>query len=271
MFLPYCQIVTTGPVTNLHNQQRDQIVRHLYFAISIRINAYVRGHPKLAGTILTMVVAAAGAGASMFLPGTYATEASEWRSVSLSDNTVATFGPLTKVVVKYDDKQRLIRQLSGEATYQVAHDVHRPFRVECGAMTAQAVGTKFAVNCEPHASYVIVAEGTVSVFRGLEGRAHVAPVDHVRVEAGYRVQMGAGIPLIARPIDVDVALAWERERIFFNNTPVEEAIGEFNRRNKQQIPIPSNPRDTIIGEFDLSDPDKFVQHLQKTAPGQPSK
>jgi transmembrane sensor len=95
----------------------------------------------------------------------------------------------------------------------------------------------------------------------------------VRAGAGYGVHVDQWTPLVPRPVDVVTALSWERQRIFFDGTPVEQAIGEFNRRNKRQIPIPSYDGENyrIFGEFDLGDPDGFAEHLERTMPRRGSK
>lgn len=245
----------------------------LCVSLLIRLVACVVTHPKWAATIVATIIAAITC-ASVFLPRTYATEAGEWMSVALSeDGSVARLGPHTKIVVKYDREQRWIQQLKGEATYQVAKDPNRPFFVECNGATVRAIGTKFGVTCDVQSSHVTVAEGTVSVFRGLIRRDQAASADHVRADAGQRVLLDQWTPLAPRPIDVDVALAWEQSRIFFDGTPIEQAIGEFNRRHRQPIPIPTDPGKDyrlIFGWCSLDDREKFAACLEME-PGQQRK
>lgn len=203
----------------------------------------------------------------LYLQGTYETTASEWRTVSLDDGTLSRLGPRTKIRARFNHKQRMVTQSFGEATYDVTRDVHRPFFVECGATIVRALGTKFSVRCDGDDVNVVVAEGTVLVTRSLALPGQEPSVDFVRADAGQQVQVKLWTPLTPRPVDVDVALAWERGRIIFTGEPIEQAIAEFNRRHHEPITLPRvyNPDYQVFGEFDLTDSRRFIE-VMKSSP-----
>ncbi|HEY0680998.1 MAG TPA: FecR domain-containing protein [Steroidobacter sp.] len=148
----------------------------------------------------------------------------------------------------------------------ITKDPYRPFIVGCGMATVRAIGTKFGVDCDQDV-HVTVAEGTVTVTRGLGRSGQVPSVDYVRADAGQQVLVNLWTPLTPKDVDIKVELAWEQRRIIFRGTPIEEAISEFNRRHKQQIILPRvyDPKFKVFGEFDLEDPEQFI-HVLKTSP-----
>ena len=220
--------------------------------------------PKLA-VLVVVTIATTLAGVFVLVPRTYSTEAGEWRTVTLTDSTVVRLGPRTRIIVSFDTEKRLIRQVGNEATYQVAKDPNRPLFVKAGVATVQAIGTKFGVSSDSETIVVTVAEGIVSVSRHSARPDHLSPPDSVRAEAGQQVLVDLWTPLSAQQVNVDVALAWERGRIVFQGTPIPEAISQYNRRHKRQIPIPprSSHSSLVFGEFDLENPDKFIEYLEK--------
>ncbi|MBM0105770.1 FecR domain-containing protein [Steroidobacter sp. S1-65] len=232
----------------------------------LKRSRFLRKHATTIASV-TFLATVMIAGPWLYFQGTYQTAASEWRTVSLDDGSIARLGPRTQIKARFDRERRLVTQSSGEATYDVIRDVYRPFVVECGETTVLALGTKFAVRCDGDDVNVVVVEGTVSVARGLARSGQEPSVDYVRADAGQQVQVNRWTPLTPRPVDVDVALAWERGRIVFTGEPIEQAIAEFNRRHQQPITLPRvyHPDYKVFGEFDLTDPRRFVE-VMKSSP-----
>lgn len=236
----------------------------------LRRGRHLRKHASVVAQV-TFLATVMITGPWLYLRGTYTTAAGEWRTLSLDDGSVARLGPRTEIKVRFDRQRRMVKQSSGEATYDVAKDAYRPFFVECGMTTVQALGTKFAVSCDRDEVNIVVAEGTVSVSRGLDRSGQVPSVDYVRADAGQQVQVNLWAPLTPRPVDVNVALAWERGRIIFTGEPIEQAIGEYNRRHQQPITLPRvyDPDFKVFGEFDLEDSEQFVEFLKSSPALQP--
>ena len=241
-------------------------MRQLNFSILARLDARIGCRPKVSAIVAAAIVMVACA-SSAFQPEIYSTGPGEWRTITFSDGSVARLGPKTTIEVRYAQKERWIEQgrCEGEATYQVAKDSARPFYVECGVTTVQAIGTKFGVSSVAQVTKVTVAEGVVAVSRRPISRDQAAMHNNVRAEAGQQVIIDLAKPLAARPVNVDDELSWEHARIFFHGVPVEEAISEYNRRHEAQIPFPTytSANFRVFGRFQLDDPAQFVRFMEQ--------
>jgi len=243
------------------------------YSMAIRLAVSFLRRRKWSVALLATIVAVAVFGWLSQL-NIYSTDAGEWMTSTIRDGSVGQLGPRTTAVARIDGESRDIWQPKGEAFYSVAKDPKRPFIVRSGIASVRAVGTQFAVSKERRGVKVTVAEGIVDVSRHPPVWDLFSAPDTVRVRAGQQVWVDERAPLVVSPVDVHAELAWERGRVVFSGEPVELAIGAFNRRHRRQIPVPnhSGANLRIFGEFDLKDPDKFAQYLEKLlAPQEQSK
>ncbi|MBL8267407.1 FecR family protein, partial [Steroidobacter sp.] len=79
----------------------------------------------------------------------YATLIGEQRTVRLDDGSRISLNSLSRIVVDYSSRQRLVRLEEGEAYFEVASNPRRPFVVVAGNREVTAVGTTFTVRHEP--------------------------------------------------------------------------------------------------------------------------
>jgi ferric-dicitrate binding protein FerR (iron transport regulator) len=151
-------------------------------------------------------------------------------TVTLRDGTRATMGSETRLSIpeEFAGTQRTV-ELEGTATFTVTPSngdpKSIPFAVRAGTATVTAKGTVFTVRSYPEdkAVYVQVAEGTVELKDRASGT--VTPI-----KAGEAVKFitdGTVTPLdgVAR----DVALAWTRDSIVFEQTPLRAVVPELVR------------------------------------------
>ncbi|HWW27639.1 MAG TPA: FecR domain-containing protein, partial [Caulobacter sp.] len=99
----------------------------------------------LAGTGGAIAAAMVGAGVLMLREDRFSTGVGEVRRVPLEDGSAVAINTASAVEVAFQRTQRTIRLKDGEAWFQVAKDVQRPFVVEAGAVRVRAVGTAFSV------------------------------------------------------------------------------------------------------------------------------
>ncbi|HEY0680997.1 MAG TPA: FecR domain-containing protein [Steroidobacter sp.] len=240
-------------------------MRQLNFSILTQLDGRIGYRPKIAAFVAMTIALIAGA--SALQTETYSTAPGEWRTITLQDGTVTRLGPKTTIVVRYTAEQRTIEQApcQGEATYQVAQDITRPFFVECGVTTVQAMGTKFGVASHGHVTKVTVAEGAATVSRRPTRRGQPAPPDNVRAELDQQVVVEPNTPLTVRPVNAAQELAWEHAEIFFKGVQVEEAVGEYNRRHEAQIPVPTYTSNNfrVFGKFQLDNPAQFMRFIEQ--------
>jgi transmembrane sensor len=164
------------------------------------------------------------------------TDFGEQRSIALGDGSIVILNTLSEIAVRYDDAERRVELLSGEAMFDVTADNQRPFIVETGAVALNVLGTRFSVYRTSESIRLAVVEGVVSA------------VPRQRPEGQILVKAGEGA--IATPdgtirrndaLDVDKAIAWTERRLIFDDVPLENVVLEFNRYNRRPL-IVQDPR-----------------------------
>lgn len=95
--------------------------------------------------------------------GVYSTGVGEQRSVTLMDGSVIELNARSRVKVRYDDRERAVELLQGQALFRVARNPAKPFIVASGGTYVRAVGTQFDVYKKSIGTVVTVVEGRVAV------------------------------------------------------------------------------------------------------------
>ncbi|PZU19615.1 MAG: hypothetical protein DI584_18095, partial [Stenotrophomonas sp.] len=124
----------------------------------------------------------------------YASAVGEQRSIALADGSMVTLAPASYIAVRFSAGVRDIELRDGEATFDVAHDSSRPFRVHAGDNTVQAVGTRFTVNRLPSGTLVAVSEGKVKVTANSSWLESLWRDDAATLEAGKAKVESLGRP-----------------------------------------------------------------------------
>lgn len=211
----------------------------------------------------------------------YASAVGEQRSIALADGSMVTLAPASYIAVRFSAGVRDIELRDGEATFDVAHDTSRPFRVHAGDNTVQAVGTRFTVNRLPSGTLVAVSEGKVKVTANsnwLESLwrddASTLEADKAKVESlGRPAALSAGeqarIPqgqqaMLRMPLEAPNMPADGKRRLSFRNDTLADIISEFNRYNPRPIVVtdPLTREQRYSGVFHADDADSFLQFLE---------
>jgi transmembrane sensor len=189
----------------------------------------------------------------------YHSDIGELRRIALADGSTVMLNTASDMLVEFDEHQRRIALMRGEALFDVAPDPARPFVVLTEAMAVRAVGTAFDVRLGPSHMYVTVTEGTVELRHPLatslpEGR---------RVTVNQRaVVLGQGrveVRTIAAA-DAERQLAWREGLVSFNKETLQSAVTEINRYNHRQIVIddPVLAASPVVGVFRTTELDDFA-------------
>lgn len=211
----------------------------------------------------------------------YASAVGEQRSIALADGSMVTLAPASYIAVRFSAGVRDIELRDGEATFDVAHDTNRPFRVHAGDNTVQAVGTRFTVNRLPSGTLVAVSEGKVKVTANsnwLESLwrddASTLEADKAKVESlGRPAALSAGeqarIPqgqqaMLRMPLEAPNTPADGKRRLSFRNDTLADIVSEFNRYNPRPIVVtdPLTREQRYSGVFHADDADSFLQFLE---------
>ncbi|MFG6432874.1 FecR family protein [Roseateles sp. LYH14W] len=187
-------------------------------------------------------------GQNWWAQGAFRTEIGEQRAVILDDGSRMLLNTETEVRVSFDDRQRTVNVHGGEALFEVARELKRPFVVRVSGSEVVAVGTAFSVRyASPAASAsreltVTLIEGQVNVRRAAEVSADaVAPGKAVSMRAGERLRLGQGegsagaVPARVDRPNVDQVTAWKRNEAVFDATTLRDAVAEMNRYSRTKI------------------------------------
>jgi len=181
----------------------------------------------------------------------------------------------SKIVVQYSGAERRVKLTGGEAQFSVRKDASRPFIVEAAGVEVRAVGTVFNVRLDQVTVGVLVTEGAVKVNRDPSAGAAHAKLAEVIVAAGEQTSVPLAAPAEipappavtrATPEEISQSLAWQTPRLQFFETPLAEAVAEFNRLNREQIVIgdPELGALPIGGTFRPDNVEGFVRLLDAT-------
>jgi transmembrane sensor len=208
------------------------------------------------------------------------TSTHDYTRLNLDDGSVLEVNANSAVRVNYQDSVRLVELLRGEAHFDVRKDALRPFLVKVDGMVFKAVGTAFNIRMERDEVKLLVTEGRVAVDR-LDGPKPQAKVSAQRkteppetviqsVSAGqlatFAKQVTTPEPKV-HDLDretIEAALAWKGPRLFFDGTPIAEAVRQFNEHGSVRVTVadPEIGNLRIGGSFLVSDVDAFLRLLE---------
>lgn len=158
-------------------------------------------------------------------PSRFATAIGALDSLRLPDGTRVLLGPGSELTLSagFGDTARELT-LAGDARFEVAHDVSRPFVVHTPVASFRDVGTAFAVHSDPgDGARIVVTEGAVAVQR-----ADAAPVTTLRAGDRAVIAVGGAITVERSSASAD-DLAWTNGRLSFRDAPVAQVASDLRR------------------------------------------
>lgn len=219
--------------------------------------------------------------ASPSLPEHYRTVVGEKRTVVLADGSVITLNTNTVLSATLTPTFRRLRLQQGEAYFDVARDLRRPFSVNAGGGVVQVVGTVFNIKHRDQEVLVTVYEGEVKIRSGR--LAESAPtrnatgrddegsvlVEHV-LSAGEQIGYGGGALQVARlkgPM-LDDAAAWRYGKLIFDGESLADIVAEVQPYVPDRIVIvdPEVAEMTAGGVFDTDSSDSILNALEIALP-----
>jgi len=142
--------------------------------------------------------------------------------LTLSDGTKVWLNAESEIryPVAFTAGQRKV-EMKGEAYFEVAKDVQKPFIVQSDGATVQVTGTHFNVNAytdEP-ALLITLLEGGVKVSK---------ENNTVLLKPGGQAEVGGNIHINANA-DIDQVMAWKNGIFSFNGTDIYTAMRQISR------------------------------------------
>lgn len=115
--------------------------------------------------------------------------------------------------------------LKGEAYFEVAKDVNRPFRVFVGDAEVKVLGTSFNISAYPEEYTVTttLVEGSVGFRSGSEGH-------EIRLKPGFQCRMNVADGSVStEKVDVSVYTAWVNGKFIFRFMNLESIMRQLQR------------------------------------------
>ncbi|MBL8267285.1 FecR family protein, partial [Steroidobacter sp.] len=196
----------------------------------------------------------------LFAADPYATKVGVISSVPLQDGSSMTLNSASTVRVDLNEHERHIDLTRGEVFFDVVKDAKRPFVVTAGAKRIVAVGTRFSIRRDGDEVRVVVTEGRVKV-QGVAGDA-----EDLLLAAGAIANLRTDGVLVQHKSlpQAEEVLSWRMGYLTFRDTPLGQAIREFNQYNRQQMVIdsPDVANIALTGKFKATNFDAFVRLLE---------
>ncbi len=199
-------------------------------------------------------------------PDDYETAIGERRVVTLADGSRVSLDSNSEVTVRYSKSARDLHLLKGQARFDVAHNVERPFSVIAGDQKVIATGTAFNIDVTGLKVLVTLIEGHVVVLdedRPLLGLMDApSPIARPSVElkAGQQLAAFRTAPPIIVTANIQRVTAWTTGQLMFDNETLADVIARVNRYTESPIEIddPKVARLRISGVFNTGDIAGFV-------------
>jgi transmembrane sensor len=233
----------------------------------------------------TALAVAAGVVGTLVVNGksTMQTAVGEQRRIQLSDGSDVFLNTNTKLRMKMMATQRVIFLDRGQAFFEVAKNVDRPFRVFAGRTEVRALGTAFEVSRIGNGVQVTLEEGKVAIFRGDDGSSEPLSAPTMTSQdassretserlavlmPGERAVIKSNEPIAIGTVDLTKTQAWRYGRMILDNAPLGDVITDLNRYGGVQIILadPNLASIRVSGVFHTGRPEDFVESVTAAFP-----
>lgn len=189
------------------------------------------------------------------------TDTGETAIFSLPDGSSVSLDGGGALSLAFTPDRRVVRLLRGEALFSVVSDPARPFVVEAGDGSVQALGTQFIVRRVDDTVAVTVLESHVRVTCCGKAAATLILAPDRQVRYSARDGLGA-----ARIVDARSEAAWTRGKLIFTDRPLSMVVDELNRHFPGHIALYGGPlrNRTVNGVFSTTDPAAALVGLRQS-------
>jgi transmembrane sensor len=150
----------------------------------------------------------------------------EWRRERLADDTLLSLAGNSAVRLHYDNGQRRIELLHGEIRVDVAPDPQRPFLVTTPDGSMRALGTRFIVTREDHATLLGMLHSQV-LARSADG------AKQLQVGAGEQVRISEHDLQRTTQLDPQTRdQAWQRRQLVVHDEPLGAVLEQLAQQQR---------------------------------------
>jgi transmembrane sensor len=240
-------------LAHAHEASRGRWVRSKRFA-----NAHRLG-------IVAVIVAVVAGGMLLWKrqPDVYSTRAGERRVVTLADGSQVALDSRSEVRVRYTQNARELTLDRGQAKFDVAHDIERPFTVTAGDHRVIAIGTSFNMDLFGPSLLVTLIEGHVVVASTVASTQIDSVAPQIDLDAGEQVVFTPKAAPNVAHVNLGQTTAWENGEVVFENDTLGTVVTRINRYARHGVVIadPETAQLRISGVFHTGDIDGFVSTI----------
>lgn len=205
-------------------------------------------------------------------PADYTTGFGERRIVRLEDGSRISLDSDSEVTVRYTRYARSLHLLKGQARFDVAHDVERPFSVVARDRKVVATGTAFNIDLtRPNVSVTLI-EGHVVVLDATGDAQSVQPstrkVPLVELHAGQELVATNDKASVVKDVNIKQVTAWVSGQLVFTNETLSDVVARVNRYSTTPIVIADSDLadEKVSGVFNVGDVPGFLDIITQTLP-----
>jgi len=217
---------------------------------------------------------------------TYVTQRGQQLNASLPDHpttgSTLMLDTASQAEVRLYRDRREVQLTDGQAMFTVHADAERPFHVRAGALRITVVGTRFSVRHTQSGlgagqTVVAVEEGRVRVVKTSLAGAHDETLGTAANAQAATLELSAGQMVVADDTGHFGAVAsvpassiapWRDGRISFDQTPLSDAIAEFERYGRTGLEVrdPAVAALPVGGSYSLRQWHRFAETLPQVLP-----
>lgn len=176
-------------------------------------------------------------------------------SVTLPDGSHVQMAANSALALQFDEHQRHVRLLRGEAFFNVTPGSKPDFSIDINGDTVRVIGTRFNVDNIADKTTIVVEEGIVSVQGAQDGATE-------RLTHGEQITVSAGKSGEITPVEPKLALAWLSGRLVVDQAPVADVVATLTRHNREKFYVRGALRDKrISGTFSLQDIEGSIETI----------
>ncbi|MCQ8181051.1 FecR domain-containing protein [Methylomonas sp. SURF-1] len=189
----------------------------------------------------------------------YLTGKAEQRRVVLADGSRVILNADSALAIRFDNLQRRVELLRGEAFFEVAKDAQRPLLAATEAGEVRAIGTAFGVRRAGAQTQVELVEGRVEIRVGELNNS---------LAAGQTAAIAGG-RILVRPGRPENMVVWRDGYLQLDGVPLAEAVERINAYRPGKVVLLNSAwaDKRISGLFRLDALDQAVAGLGSAVPG----
>lgn len=208
-------------------------------------------------------------------PADYSTGFGERRVVRLEDGSRISLDSDSDVTVRYTKHTRELHLLRGQARFDVAHDVERPFSVVARDRKVVATGTAFNIDLtQPNVAVTLIeghvvvldATGDVETDRSLRQAGPKTP--QIELHAGQELVAANDRAPVIKNANLQQVTSWVSGQLIFSNETLTDVVARINHYSATPIVIadPEIANERVSGVFNVGDVAGFLDIVTQTLP-----